>query len=85
MLPMKNEPGPETDLQKRMALHTEGQITWPQLGSTKTCADCGHFGNVQKGKGRCALVRKHHRVFGKPFVGKSATACSLIVTFEAST
>lgn len=68
-----------TDLATRIALHTPGQITWPEPALQKTCADCDHFDthNVKTaGGGRCDLVLRHQSVSGKIFIGAMATACT---------
>lgn len=73
-----------SDLDVRMGLFKEGQITWPTLGHRNTCDMCRHYGKAtgpgNKGLGRCTLIRKHYRKPGKAFDGKAATACSM---FEA--
>lgn len=67
-----------TLLPQRMALHVEGQITWPEPETGKTCADCAHYSEARfttAGKGECRLVRAHQNVLGKGFPGATAIAC----------
>jgi len=77
---MTHTPENPTDLDKRMALHTPGQITWPEPALGKWCSQCRHFtndGTRDKTKGRCNLVAAHsnHKTKGVLFVGQEATAC----------
>lgn len=61
-----------TALAQRMALHVEGQVTWPEPLLAKTCAECSHFSTASfkaPGKGRCALVAGHQGINGKGFEG----------------
>lgn len=69
-------------LAERMALHTAGQITWPDLETRKPCAVCDRFTNAGiapsrqvKGYGRCGLVKMHQKVDGAQFIGTDARAC----------
>ena len=68
-----------TDLAARMALHTPGQITWPEPELKKTCNQCHHYGPPPNGcaadKGVCGLVQAHQNVVGRVFEGAKATAC----------
>lgn len=69
-----------TELAARMALHTPGQITWPEPDLKKTCDQCQHFapppdGARGEGEGVCDLVRAHQHVTGRAFYGAKATAC----------
>lgn len=67
-----------TDLAARMALHTAGQVTWPEPDIGQTCDQCQHYDTENMktaGKGRCWLVKAHQGIEGKSFEGAKATAC----------
>lgn len=67
-----------TALAQRMALHTPGQVTWPEPELHKFCNGCANFDISPfktPGKGRCRLVAGHQGVAGKGFDGGGATAC----------
>lgn len=67
-----------TPLEARMKLFTKGQITWPEPVLKKHCDACRHYfkGDTDHvDKGRCDLVKCHHRANGKQFVGTEAIAC----------
>ena len=71
-------PPPTTPLPDRMALHTAGQVTWPEPLLNRRCADCQHFDRRDiktPGKGRCWLVRARHGTAGKAFIGTDTVAC----------
>jgi len=68
----------QTDLDQRMLKYTNGQVTWPEPKLGKYCNQCRFFftGDVRTtGKGRCDLVRLHHRSPGVSFLGTEAIAC----------
>jgi len=67
------------DLQARMALHTKGQITWPDLTQHRFCDACAHYDRAQArhpDKGRCHLVEAMHGFQGATYRGAGARACS---------
>lgn len=71
-----------TDLEKRMAIHTPGQVTWPKLGAHQKCTACEHFSThdvapvrQKNGYGRCALAREMLGRDGAQFVGATAQIC----------
>lgn len=71
-----------TKLADRMALFKAGQITWPEPQVRKWCNTCVKFsteGVKTAGKGRCVLVRAHHRADGRVFDGGEAIACPYYV------
>jgi len=72
-----------TDLEQRMKLHTPGQVTWPDIGTRRKCAQCDYFTTRDvseerrqgKGYGRCV---KAHELMGKngaQFIGATAHGC----------
>ena len=51
-----------TPLPERMALHTAGQITWPEPALKKNCATCRFLDkndSANPDKARCGLVQAH--------------------------
>lgn len=71
-----------TRLSSRMALHVEGQVTWPEPEVGRMCDACAHYSAARfktAGKGECRLVRLHQNVLGKGFDGATATACSKFI------
>lgn len=70
------------DLEKRMALAIDGQVTWPELDKKQRCNRCRWFDRDEltaaqkaKGLGRCGEVRKHTGKAGRLFVGVRGHAC----------
>lgn len=71
-----------TALDRRMALHVEGQVTWPEPEVGRMCDACAHYSTARfktAGKGECRLVRLHQNVLGRGFDGAKATACPKFV------
>lgn len=75
----EHRPSRTTPLEKAMLLHQPGQITWPEPDLNLKCAACRHFYDQSKikdgtAKGRCALVKAHHKRQGVKF-RSTAIAC----------
>jgi hypothetical protein len=71
-----------TPLNRRIAMHIPGQITWPEPEKGAKRLDCRFFQperTLKNGtiKGRCGLVKAHQRVDGVQFNASASTACSM--------
>lgn len=68
------------DLQDRMALTKEGQVTWADPDIGQKCSACKHVQRHAKPKPfrdyQCKLVFVHLRRHGLPFDARKAIACS---------
>jgi hypothetical protein len=74
-----------TDIGKRMSLHKEGQVTWPEPNLKRRCSQCAlfttdpkktHRNSLPGGKGICLKSYNLDRnAKPKAFHGKEAIAC----------
>lgn len=72
----------DSDMQKRINLTREGQVTLAKPALGETCETCMHLGNTRSKRGgakvaRCKLVKLHSRKQGKEFKIDGAIACSM--------
>jgi len=70
--------GDVMEIQERINITKQGQLTWanPDIGAK--CEECSHFKNdpAKPPLGKFALVKAHTRKVGKSFDGRFAIACS---------
>lgn len=72
-----------TDINERMRLFTDGQVTWPEPKLGRRCKDCKWFSqddvapsSAFKGKGRCEMVRQvNPKMTPRVIDGSKAIAC----------
>lgn len=72
-------------LQERMAAHTPGQVSWPDLSQKRWCMHCAHFkrknvkrkDDPQQEFGQCVQFKVWQKKWGVQFKGADAIACML--------
>jgi hypothetical protein len=68
------------ELQDRMRMTVDGQVTWADPSKEAKCSSCRHIGKHKKPKlfkeDQCKLVFLISRQHGVPFDAKKAIACS---------
>ena len=72
----------EANLEKRISLTRNGQVTWARPDLGKLCTECRHLGNVREKRNGdkvalCHLVKAHTKRAGKEFNVDGAIACSM--------